>query len=245
MQKAYPLYENSVILQKTPYTFDVSVWEVFWWGICKGKMAFSRPNEHFLPVKILEEVKKNQVTHLHFVPSVFDVFLKYLENHRNRLEDFSSVRHVFLSGEALYSSLIHRFYALFSYSKVQLHNLYGPTECAIDVTYYDCKPKDEDPVPIGVPVDNTQMYVVDEMMNLVSRGTKGELCIAGMNVGQGYVNNRKMTNEKFVDNPFGEGKLYKTGDYAYLNYDNYLVFCGRIDGQIKINGQRFFIIIDL
>ncbi len=238
MHEKYPLGKDDVILQKTPYTFDVSVWELFWWGMVGGCLAASRPDEHFLPEKILLEAQKNKVTHIHFVPSVFELFLNYLENHTSEIEKFNSVKYVFLSGEALSASLVNRFYKLYDYEKVTLHNLYGPTECAVDVTYYDCKPDDSDPVPIGKPIYNTQMYIVDKYMNLVPIGVQGELCISGVNVGQGYLNNPELTEEKFIDNPFGEGKLYKTGDVAYWREDGNIIFCGRNDFQVKIHGQR-------
>ncbi len=238
MHDKYPLTEDGVILQKTPYTFDVSVWEIFWWGMLGGCLAVSKPNEHFLPAKILGETDKNKVTHLHFVPSVFDLFLTHLESHIEDCKKFSTVKYVFLSGEALSASLIERFYKLFDCNKVSLHNLYGPTECAVDVTYYDCSPADCNPVPIGKPIYNTSMYVVDKYMKLVPVGVKGELSIGGVNVGQGYLNNPELTAEKFIDNPFGEGKLYKTGDLAYWREDGEIIFCGRMDNQVKLNGQR-------
>ncbi len=238
MHDKYPLGENDVILQKTPYTFDVSVWELFWWGMVGASLAASKPDEHFLPAKILEETEKNKVTHLHFVPSVFDIFLTYLENNPEEKYKFNTVKYVFLSGEALTANSISRFYNLFDYEKVTLHNLYGPTECAVDVSYYDCVPTDIDPVPIGKPIYNTQLYVVDKYMNPTPIGVVGELCIGGINVGQGYLNNPELTNEKFIDNPFHEGKIYKTGDLAYFREDGEIVFCGRMDHQIKLNGQR-------
>lgn len=238
MQEAYPLEENSVILQKTPYTFDVSVWEIFWWGMCGGSLATSKPEEHFLPAKILEEVANNQVTHLHFVPSVFDVFLTYLEQHKEECDKFHSVQHIFLSGEALNAELITRFYALFSYENQKLHNLYGPTECAIDVTYYDCIPKENIPVPIGKPIYNTQIYILDTYLNPMPIGIVGELCIGGINVGQGYLNKPELTADKFIHNPFETGMLYRTGDFAYFRQDGQIIFIGRMDSQIKWNGQR-------
>lgn len=238
MQDAYPIESDSVILQKTPYTFDVSVWEIFWWGMCGGSLAVSKPGEHFLPAKILDEAHNSRVTHLHFVPSVFDLFLTYLEAHKEECFRFNSVKHVFLSGEALTASLIKRFYALYDFHAVKLHNLYGPTECAVDVTYYDCTPDDSDPVPIGRPIYNTAMYVTDKHMNILPAGVKGELCIGGANVGQGYLNNEELTAEKFIDNPYGDGKMYKTGDVACWREDGQLIFCGRTDGQIKLGGQR-------
>lgn len=238
MHDFYPLEENDVILQKTPYTFDVSVWELFWWGITGRTLCASKPDEHFLPAKILDEVQKNKVTHLHFVPSVFDLFLTYLENNPQEQSKFNSVKYVFLSGEALTANHINRFYNIYDYNKVSIHNLYGPTECAVDVSYYPCVPTDIDPVPIGKPIYNTQLHIVDKNNNLVPVGVTGELCIAGVNVGQGYLNNQQLTNEKFIDNPFGNGKLYKTGDLAYWREDGQICYVGRIDGQIKLNGQR-------
>lgn len=238
MQDTYPLDKNSVILQKTPITFDVSVWELFWWGMCGGRLTASAPGEHFLPAKILREIAAQRVTHLHFVPSVFELFLTYLEADPRRTSQFSSVRHVFLSGESLSASLVRRFYAMFPYPTIQLHNLYGPTECAVDVTYYDCTPGDVDPVPIGRPIFNTSIYILDPAMNLIPPGKQGELCIGGVNVGQGYRNAADLTAERFVDNPFGPGKLYKTGDYASFRPDGQILFHGRMDGQLKLHGQR-------
>ncbi len=238
MNDSYPLENDDVILQKTPYTFDVSVWELFWWGIVGGTLCASKPGEHFLPAKILNETEKNRVTHLHFVPSVFDLFLTYLENNREEEKKFNSVKYVFLSGEALTENHIKRFYNIFDCNKVQLHNLYGPTECAVDVSYYACKPTDTDPVPIGKPIYNTQLYIVDKYLNQTPIGVIGELCIAGDNVGQGYLNNEELTKERFIDNPFGKGKLYKTGDLAYWRNDGNICYVGRTDSQIKLNGQR-------
>ena len=238
MHDFYPLEENDVILQKTPYTFDVSVWELFWWGIKGRTLCASKPDEHFLPAKILNETEKNRVTHLHFVPSVFDIFLTYLENNPDEQYKFNSVKYVFLSGEALSANSIRRFYNIYDYNKVSLHNLYGPTECAVDVSYYPCVPTDVDPVPIGKPIYNTQLYIVDKNLNPTPIGVIGELCIGGVNVGQGYLNNETLTNEKFIDNPFHEGKIYKTGDLAYWRNDGQICYAGRMDNQIKLNGQR-------
>ncbi len=238
MDDKYPLEENDVILQKTPYTFDVSVWEMFWWGITGRKLVASKPDEHFLPAKILNETERQSVTHLHFVPSVFDLFLTYLENNPEEQDKFNSVKYVFLSGEALSANSVNRFYNIYDHNKVSLHNLYGPTECAVDVTYYDCVPTDTDPVPIGKPIYNTQIHIVDKYLKETPIGVKGELLICGVNVGQGYLNNEKLTQEKFIDNPFGKGKAYKTGDLAYWREDGEIIFCGRMDGQIKLRGQR-------
>ena len=238
MEKSYPLDENSVILQKTPFTFDVSLWEIFWWGISGGKMAFMKSGEHFLPEKIVEAVKRQGVTTIHFVPSVFDLFVSRLENNPSEREKVASLKDVFVSGEVLSASLINRFYAMFTAEKVKIHNLYGPTECAVDVTYYDCKSEETDPLPIGKPIDNTDIFILDSNMQAVPKGVTGEICVGGTNVGEGYVNNEGLTKEVFLKNPFGEGKIYKTGDLGYINSENEIIFSGRKDSQIKLNGQR-------
>lgn len=238
MHDTYPLSEDGVILQKTPYTFDVSLWEIFWWGICGAKMVASAPGEHFLPARILEAVNHYRVSTMHFVPVVLDTFLTYLKKTGFNYTPECSIRHVFSSGEALSANLVKRFYQLFPYEKVKLHNLYGPTECAVDVTFYDCHPADQDPIPIGKPIYNTQIYVLDSALEPVETGAVGQLCIAGENVGQGYINRPELTTAKFIPNPFGAGKLYLTGDYATINEARQLLFYGRMDHQIKLNGQR-------
>ena len=237
MQKYWALGPNSVILQKTPYTFDVSIWEIFWWGMVGGKMAFSRPGEHFLPEAVADVIRNCRVTHIHFVPTVFGLFLSWLENHPERCPDLASLEHVFLSGEALSAGLVNRFRCLAG-SKPAVHNLYGPTECTIDVTCYDCRERESDPVPIGKPVERTIAYVVDELGRPVPPGVPGELWIGGIQVGEGYVNRLELTAERFVPNPFGDGRVYKTGDLVSLREDGQLLYHGRNDTQFKLNGQR-------
>lgn len=238
MEKSYPLDENSVILQKTPFTFDVSLWEIFLWGVSGGKMAFMKPDEHFLPAKITDEIYRKKATVAHFVPSVIDLFVKYLENNPGEREKVSTLKDVFVSGEVLSASLINRFYAMFPAERVKIHNLYGPTECAVDVASYDCKARESDPVPIGKPIDNTDIFILDNNMQAVPKGVIGEIFITGANVGEGYVNNEELTKEVFLKNPFGEGRIYKTGDLGYINSENEIIFSGRKDSQIKLNGQR-------
>lgn len=235
MERKYSLGCDGTILQKTPYTFDVSVWEIFWWGMFGGKMVFSDPEEHFLPGKITEKVYVAKVTHLHFVPSVFAIFIEYLMNNPDERKKLYSIKHIFLSGERLYAESVRRFGKLFP--EIKLHNLYGPTECTVDVTYYDCIGT-EDEIPIGKPIDNTQIYIVDEDQERLPLYTVGELCIAGEGVGMGYQNLPLLTLEKFTANPFGKGHLYHTGDLAYQKENGDLIYCGRMDRQIKINGQR-------
>lgn len=238
MQKKYPLSENSVILQKTPVSFDVSIWEFFWWGMCGGKMGILPPKAHFSHRIIAACIKKFGITHIHFVPSVFAVFLKMLEENPEEIKSLGTLEHIFLSGESLMAESVNRFHKFENLSGVKIHNLYGPAECAVDVTFYDCAENESDPLPIGMPITNTQIYILDKYQNILPVGKTGEIYIGGMNVGLGYLNAQALTSERFIINPFGEGRLYKTGDLAYRNDNGQIVFCSRCDDQIKLNGQR-------
>lgn len=237
MEKKYPLGKNGVVMLKTPYIFDVSVWEIFRWGMFSGSVYVLPPNEHYNPYSILSHIVVGKVTDIHFVPTMFSVFIDYLEQKSVSSNEFSSLKNIFLSGEELKASLVNRFSA-FNNGNIKLHNLYGPTECAVDVTYYDCKNTETDPIPIGKPIDNTEIYIVDKDMNILPGGSKGELCIGGDNVGIGYIQMPDLTAERFVDSPYGNGKLYKTGDLAYWREDGNIVYAGRNDFQVKIRGLR-------
>ena len=238
MERQYPLDEKSVILQKTPFTFDVSLWEIFWWGISGRKMAFMKPREHFLPEKITEEIHDKKVTTMHFGSSVLDLFVKYLEKNPLQRGKITTLKDIFVSGEILTASLTNRFYELFPAENVKVHNLYGPTECAVDVTFHDCSSHENDPVPIGRPIDNTDIFILDSNMMPVPKGVVGEICVGGANVGQGYAGNEELTDKFFTKNQLGDGKIYKTGDLGCINAQNEIIFCGRKDNQIKLNGQR-------
>ena len=228
---------DTVVMRKTPYTFDVSVWEIFGFAMRGFSLHILPPGDHYRMGATLDAITDGKVTDLHFVPTVFDRFLAYLEATPEETKKLGSVKHVFLSGETLHAAAVNAFYAL-APEGVTLHNLYGPAECAVDVTYYDCEPDLTDPVPIGKPVDNTQIYVLDESLQPVPVGVTGQICVAGMNVGQGYLGDPERTAEKFIDDPFGDGKMYLTGDLGYWREDGELVFVGRNDFQVKLNGQR-------
>ncbi|MDW7617333.1 amino acid adenylation domain-containing protein [Peribacillus simplex] len=236
MQKNYPLGERDVILQKTPYTFDVSVWELLWWSIVGSTVVLLAPKQEKEPVKILEAIYHYDVTTMHFVPSMLHVFLDYLKVTGN-MTKASSLKQVFTSGEALKTTHANIFHEVVE--KVNLINLYGPTEATIDVTYYNCPSEKQTSIPIGRPIDNTKMYIVDENLKLVPLGVVGELCISGDGVARGYLNNEQLTSEKFVYNPYEPGKkLYKTGDLAKWLPDGNIEYLGRTDNQIKIRGFR-------
>ena len=240
MNRKYPLAPDSVILQKTTYTFDVSVWELVWWFYAGVKMVFLEPEAEKLPDKLVDAIAEYKVTTLHFVPSMLSAFLIFVEAHQDSSR-LSTLREVFASGEALTPQHVSRFNSLIgSVSGARLYNLYGPTEAAIDVSYYDC-PTDlkQRVIPIGKPIDNIRLYIVDKHMNLQPITIPGELCIGGVGLARGYINKPGLTAEKFVENPFTPGeRLYKTGDLARWFPKGDIEYFGRMDHQVKIRGFR-------
>lgn len=237
MNRRYPAGPNDVVLQKTPYTFDVSVWELFLWTFGGAALAFLEPGGEKDPAEIVASVEREGITLLHFVPSMFGAFLDYVEE-RQAAPRLAGLQRVFTSGEALSARHVQRFNRLFG-GRVGLTNLYGPTEATIDVTYYDCPPEGSaETIPIGKPIDNICMYVVDEQNGLQPVGVPGELCIAGVGVARGYWRRPELTAVKFIANPFGAGKLYRTGDLAKWLPDGNLEYLGRLDHQVKIRGYR-------
>ncbi len=235
-EKAYPLNEDDVILQKTTTTFDVSVWELYWHAFSKAKVCLLKPGGENNPEEIVKCVEKNQVTVMHFVPSMLAVFIEYVEQMKvaDRLK---SLRLVFASGEALKVEQVENFYKLFG-GHAKLVNMYGPTEAAVEVTRYECKAGTET-VPIGKPIANTRLYIVGKDGKLRPEGTEGEIWISGVGVARGYLNNEELTKEKFIEDPFAKGlRVYKTGDRARWNPDGDIEYLGREDGQVKIRGNR-------
>lgn len=241
MQKAYPINEEDVILQKTPFTFDVSVWEMFWWGLLGAKVVFLVPGGEKEPKAIVEAIKREQVTVMHFVPSMLNVFLEYLKEYPNLVHSVSSLRQVFASGEALTLRQVEQFNKILCEGiGAKLTNLYGPTEATVDVSYFDCSTGEAfEVIPIGKPIDNIKLFVVDKNLKLQPVGVSGELCISGVGLARGYLNKPQLTAEKFVDNPFEAGeKMYRTGDLVRMLQDGNVEFLGRIDNQVKIRGHR-------
>ena len=237
MQKKYPLGSEDIILQKTTFTFDVSVWELLWWSIYGGAVYLLEPNQEKEPDKILKAIENQGITIMHFVPSMLSAFLKYIE--QKSIDNKSvKLRQVFTSGEALQINHVKEFYKYFS--NVKLSNLYGPTEATIDVSYYDCENKEYlKSIPIGKPIDNIKLYILDKHKQLQPLGVIGELYIGGDGLGRGYLNKPKLTAERFVENPFIKGeRMYKTGDLARWLPDGNIEYIGRIDHQVKIRGYR-------
>ncbi|RUT36532.1 amino acid adenylation domain-containing protein [Paenibacillus zeisoli] len=240
MQNQYPLSEDDVILQKTPVTFDVSVWELFWWCMAGASLCLLEPGGEKDPEEILQAIDAYQVTTMHFVPSMLSLFLDHLERNE-RVHAAASLRRVFASGEALQVQQVQRFERLIHRSSgTDLVNLYGPTEATVDVSYYDCLGAElTHTVPIGRPIDNIRLYILDADDRLQPEGVIGELCISGEGLARGYWNQPELTGQKFVANPFEPGKLmYRTGDLACWLPDGTMEYAGRIDHQVKIRGQR-------
>ncbi|WP_182300401.1 non-ribosomal peptide synthetase [Cohnella cholangitidis] len=241
MQKAYPLNERDVILQKTAFTFDVSVWELFWWAQSGSSVHFLVPGGEKDPETIVKAIERNGVTTMHFVPSMLHLFLSYIEDNPGRIEALQSLRYVFASGEALPLRHVERFNVLLHERYgTKLINLYGPTEATVDVSYFDCSAGEAlSSVPIGKPIDNTQLYVVDSRNRLLPHGIPGELCIGGVGLARGYLNRQELTAEKFVPNPLQQGaRMYRTGDLAKLRSDGNIEYLGRLDHQVKVRGYR-------
>ncbi|MEU1901589.1 amino acid adenylation domain-containing protein [Nocardiopsis dassonvillei] len=249
MQRRYPIGPGDTLLQKTPTSFDVSVWELFWWGAQGARVALLPPGAEKDPREIARAVRRHRVTAVHFVPSMLGPFLDLLEDEPDLRVGLDSLRYVFCSGEALPAERVRRFHRVFgpagepgggAHSPL-LVNLYGPTEAAVDVSYHDL-PAEEGPVtrvPIGRPVENTTLYVLGEHGGPQPVGAPGELHIGGVQVARGYLGRPELTRERFLKDPFNPGgRLYRTGDLARLLADGTIEYLGRIDGQVKIRGNR-------
>ncbi|HYW09680.1 MAG TPA: amino acid adenylation domain-containing protein, partial [Longimicrobium sp.] len=234
MQEAYGLDASDVVLQKTPFGFDVSVWEFFWPLLAGARLVVARPGGHRDPAYLAATVAAEGVTTLHFVPSMLREFVA-----EPGAAACASVRRVVCSGEALPRALADSFFARIGWAA--LHNLYGPTECAVDVSFHACAPGHPGPVPIGRPVANTRLYVLDAALSPVLPGTAGELYIAGAQVGRGYLGRPGLTAERFVPDPFaarGGARMYRTGDRARHRAGGEVEFLGRADDQVKVRGFR-------
>lgn len=238
MQSEYLLDKNDKILFKTPYSFDVSVWEIFWWAMYGSQLVILENGFEGDPQRILEIIRKEKISILHFVPSMLNVFLSYIDTNKINLYNIS-LKKVFTSGEALAVDSVNRFKRLFEVNGVELHNLYGPTEAAIDITYYDCNnlPKSSKFVPIGKSISNNIVFIADKNLNEVLKGKEGEIVIQGVNLARGYLNNKVKTDESFVLDSFGI-RTYKTGDFGIELSDGNIKYLGRKDNQVKIRGNR-------
>lgn len=228
MQAQYGFDARDRILQKTPATFDVSVWEFFLPLICGAELVMAPPGAHRDPAAIARLIRDHGVTTCHFVPSMLSAFLAAPASAG------LTMARVFCSGEELTADQRDRFHARIV---AELHNLYGPTEAAVDVSHWPATPEDvSNPVPIGWPVWNTTLAVLDDRMRPVPPGLAGHLYLGGVQLARGYLGRPDLTAERFVDGP--DGRLYATGDLARRRPDGAVTYLGRSDHQIKIRGLR-------
>ncbi|WP_193191967.1 non-ribosomal peptide synthetase [Microbulbifer taiwanensis] len=233
MQDAYALDGADRVLQKTPFSFDVSVWEFFWPLVTGARLVMARPGEHREPARLVELIRERGITTVHFVPSMLQAFLE-----ESGVESCGSLRHIVCSGEALPAQAQEAVFARLP--RAALHNLYGPTEAAIDVTHWTCRRGAAGTPPIGRPIAGLETWVLDADLNPVLPGVTGELYLGGAGLARGYLGRADLTAERFVAAP-GAGvgeRLYRTGDLVRWNGDGQLEYLGRVDHQVKIRGLR-------
>ncbi|MDR5795789.1 amino acid adenylation domain-containing protein [Caballeronia sp. LZ008] len=238
MQDAYRLTRDDVVLHKTPFGFDVSVWEFVWPLATGAKLAIAAPGDHRDPARLVAAIEAHRVSTLHFVPSMLAAFVAHIDEFGDA-KRCASIERIVASGEALAPELVARVARLLP--NARLHNLYGPTEAAIDVSHWTCSADDIESasVPIGHPIANLQLHVLDAVLHPVAAGGIGELYLGGAGLARGYLGRASLTAERFVPDPFVAGaRLYRTGDLARRRDDGALDYLGRIDTQVKLRGQR-------
>jgi len=234
MQSTYGMEGNDKLLQKSPYSFDVSVWEFFWPHMCGACLVMAKPRGHLDSAYMWETIKRERITMVQFVPTMLQTFLS-----DEQAEDLPFLKHVFLCGEPLSAALNERYCSMMS---AQLHNLYGPTEAAVFITRWT---SDRDPnrtvIPIGTALPDNAMYVLNERYEQVAPGEVGELFISGVGLARGYYNRPDLTAERFVPDPFSKepgARMYHTGDLGRWLPDGNLECLGRNDDQVKVRGFR-------
>jgi len=235
MNQDYPITEKDTLIQKTPITFDVSLWELFWPLQVGAKLIIEVPDGHKDPDQLIDSITTNNVSVVHFVPSMLNAFIG-----NTRIAACLSLRRIFCSGEALALNTVKQTYEKLPHTDI--YNLYGPTEASVDVTSWHCAKNDlEKGIPIGFPVANTRTYILDKQLKLLPIGIKGELYIGGVQVASGYLNREALTSERFINDPFSNNpaaQIYKTGDIARYRNDGAIEYLGRTDNQVKIRGIR-------
>ena len=232
MQDAYALDATDRVLQKTPFSFDVSVWEFFWPLMNGACLVIAAPGVHREPAQLAALIQQELISTLHFVPSMLQAFVA-----EPMATGCRSLKRIFCSGEALSVPTLHQ--AQRYLPQARLYNLYGPTEAAIDVSHWTCG-NEQARVPIGLPIANLRLYLLDATLQPVAAGAVGELYIGGAGLARGYHRRAGLSAERFVANPFisDGGRIYRTGDLARLRPDGAIDYLGRSDHQVKLRGLR-------
>ncbi|WP_175213181.1 non-ribosomal peptide synthetase, partial [Achromobacter aegrifaciens] len=233
MQEMYALTAADAVLHKAPFSFDVSVWEIFWPLTVGVRLVVANPGDHRDPQRIIDLIVKHEITTLNFVPAMLQAFLD-----QAGIEKQTRLRYVICGGDAM--PLTTQREVLRRLTGVSLQNLYGPTETTIHVTQWTCQEEGNNLVPIGRPISGTRAYVLDESLKWAPQGVAGELYIGGELLGRGYLGRPGLSAERFVADPFDEvgARLYRTGDLMRWNAEGQLEYLGRIDHQVKIRGVR-------
>ena len=232
MQEAYALDASDSVLQKTPFSFDVSVWEFFWPLLTGARLVVAAPGAHRDPLQLIDSINRHGISTLHFVPSMLQAFI-----HEPGVESCSGLKRIVCSGEAL--PLDAQLQVFAKLPNASLYNLYGPTEAAIDVTHWTCVDEGADSVPIGRPIANLRTHVLDAELLPVPSGVAGELYLGGAGLARSYHQRPALTAERFVPCPFHDGaRLYRTGDRVRQRADGVIEYLGRLDHQVKLRGLR-------
>ncbi len=236
MQNSYPLHADDVLIQKTSVSFDVSVWELFWWSFAGASLCVPEAGAERNPERLVAEIARHRVSVIHFVPPMLSAFLDYVGSQSAKV---ASLRVVFASGEAISPGHIESFNALGdAAARPRLINLYGPTEATVDVTCFDCSnlSPQRARVPLGKPIDNTRIFVLDRFSRQLPVGFFGEIFIGGVGVARGYHRRPELTGERFV--LMEDERLYRTGDIGRIAPDGLIEYAGRTDHQVKVRGFR-------
>ncbi|MGJ5235897.1 amino acid adenylation domain-containing protein, partial [Bradyrhizobium oligotrophicum] len=233
MQAEYQVAPSETLLQKTPFSFDVAVWEILWPLTVGARLAIAPPGAHREPKRLIDAVIAHDVTTLHFVPQMLAQFVAETEVAR-----CTTLKRLFSGGEALPVQLMDHVQSVFPL--VRFDNRYGPTETLINATFWNCRRQGGRRVPIGYPVPGTVLRILDADLNLVDEGTTGELYIGGTGLARGYLGRAGLTAERFIPDPFGTSgaRLYRSGDLARWRSDGAIDYVGRADHQVKIRGFR-------
>ncbi len=232
MQQAYGLDGSDSVLQKTPFSFDVSVWEFFWPLMTGARLVVAPPGAHREPAQLIRLIDDYGISTLHFVPSMLQAFI-----HEPGVEACNGLKRIVCSGEAL--PLDAQLQVFKKLPGAGLYNLYGPTEAAIDVTHWTCIDEGADSVPIGRPIANLRTHVLDAQLLPVPAGVTGELYLGGAGLARSYHRRPALSAERFVPCPFHDGaRLYRTGDRVRQRADGVIDYLGRLDHQVKLRGLR-------
>ncbi|MGG0908880.1 amino acid adenylation domain-containing protein, partial [Bacillus subtilis] len=238
MQHQFPLSEDDIVMVKTSFSFDASVWQLFWWALSGASAYLLPPGWEKDSALIVKAIHQENVTTAHFIPAMLNSFLDQAEI--ERLSDRTSLKRVFAGGEPLAPRTAARFASVLPQASL-IHG-YGPTEATVDAAFYVLDPerdRDRLRIPIGKPVPGARLYVLDPHLAVQPSGVAGELYIAGAGVTRGYLNRPALTEERFLEDPFYPGeRMYKTGDVARWLPDGNIEFLGRLDDQVKIRGYR-------